>query len=259
MIEELAKQQDSLQKQKIEGFQEYSNALNELNSKQFTRFLMTTTPVRTRMEDLKNFVKDGIKPLEAIRDVILFFTKTDDFILDVFSGSGESLKIIGELDRKALGIEKNADKIAEYNAAVDIDMYLERFNIVHGDARVVASSLPEQFDFILVDPPTKSQTFNDFSEDIADFSIKAYCQYLVDVINCAGHKLKKGKYLVCFMQDFYCKGEYHTLAANVASNVSYLKFRGLKIYSRDMDTNPIKNRKVYAPVQNHFYALIFSL
>ena len=26
-----------------------------------------------------------------------------------------------------------------------------------------------------------------------------------------------------------------------------------------MDTNPIKNRRVYAPVQNHFYALIFSL
>jgi len=258
-MEDLAKQQDSLQKQKIEGFHEYSNELNELNSKQFTRFLMTTTPVRTRMEDLKNFVKDGIKPLEAIRDVILFFTKTNDLILDVFSGYGETLKIIGELERKAVGLEKDSRKIAEYNSAVDIDMYLERFHVINGDASTAISSIEEKFDFILVDPPTKTQTFNDFASDIADLSIQEYCNYITNVINVAGKKLNKGKYLVCFMQDFYCKGEYHTLAANVASSVSYLKFRGLKIYSRDMDTNPIKNRRVYAPVQNHFYALIFSL
>ena len=61
------------------------------------------------------------------------------------------------------------------------------------------------------------------------------------------------------MQDLYFKGAYFMLPALVANKVSNLKFKGIKIYSRHLDINNIPNKKVYAPVQNHFYALIFTL
>ena len=122
-----------------------------------------------------------------------------------------------------------------------------------------SNSLSESFEFIFVDPPVKTHSQKEDPTNIGDLSVDAYISYLVNLLDSLAKNLKRDKYLVCLMQDFYLKGEYFMLPALVASNVSNLKFKGIKIYSRNLDTNTIPNKKVYAPVQNHFYALIFTL
>lgn len=257
-MSDLSDIQDGLQKQYVEGFSEYANSFNDLTAKQFARFLLTTTHIRMRSSDLKNFVKDGIKPFEAIRDVILFFTHQGDSVLDVFSGTGESLKIISELGRIPTGIEKDARKIQEYLDSIASDMFSESAEIINSDALEVLSLLSKTYDFVLVDPPIKTQRQNDFAESFADFSVREYAAYISATIEKASRYLKRSGYLVSFVQDFYSEGIYFSIPSLILEKISNLKFRGIKIYLREVDSNSIKNRRVYAPVQNHFYALIFS-
>ena len=260
MIEQnLSEEQDNLQKQKIEGFKDYSNSLNTLNSKQFTKFLITSEEVRPKANDLKNFVKNGIKPFCAVKQLIEFFTVEGDLVLDVFSGTGETLKMLSDLDREAIGIEKDAEQIANYKHSVISDSFLQDFKVINGDALEVSTNLKEKFDFIFVDPPVKSHRMFEEMDSIGDRPIETYIKYLTSLLDSLSYSLKEGRYLVCLMQDFYFKGQYFMLPAMVASKVSNLKFKGIKIYSRHLDINNIPNKRVYAPVQNHFYALIFTL
>lgn len=255
----LQEQQDSLHKQKIEGFSEYSNDLNELTSKQFTKFLVTVPQtIRPHSKDLKNFVRDGIKPFYALKEIIEFFSKENDVILDVFSGAGENLKLISELERSAVGIEKDAKKISSYKADVCSDTFLSEFPVTQGDALKILEKFFDKFDFILVDPPIKSQKSSIGAENIEERTVDSYCNYIANVLENCSKNIKRGKFVVCLVQDFYCKGEYFMLPSMIASRVMTLKLKGVKIYSRQVDINTIPNKKVYAPVQNHFYALIFT-
>ena len=255
----LSEEQDSLQKQKIEGFKDYSNTLNTLSAKQFSKFLITTEEVRPKVNDLRNFVKNGIKPFFAVKQLIEFFTAEGDLVLDVFSGTGETLKMLSDLDRQAIGIERDSEQILNYKHAVLSDSFLKDFKVIEGDALEVSTNLKEKFDFIFVDPPVKSHRMFDEMDSIGDRSLKYYTDYLVSLLDSLSFRLKEGKYLVCLLQDFYFKGQYFMLPAIVANQVSNLKFKGIKIYSRQLDVNNIPNKRVYAPVQNHFYALIFTL
>lgn len=257
--ESLAKEHESLKKQRIEGFQEYSNDLNSLNAKQFAKFLVTSSQVKPYMKDLKNFVKDGIKPFNAIKDIIDFFSNEGDLVLDVFSGTGENLKMLSDMGRICTGIEKDEEKIQAYKKAVIEDSFLDEAAIIQKDALEGCSSLSAKYDFILVDPPVKSQKSEINASTIGDLPISEYVIYIKNVLESLSKNINSGKYLVCLMQDFYFKGEYFMLPALVSSEVKTLKLKGIKIYSRQLDINNIPNKKVYAPVQNHFYALIFTV
>ena len=257
--ETLAKEHESLQKQKIEGFHEYFNDLNSLNSKQFAKFLVTSSQVKPFMRDLKNFMRDGIKPYHALKEIIDFFSNEGDLVLDVFSGSGENLKMLSDMNRVCTGIEKDTKKVEAYKNSVLEDSFLEEAVIIEKDALQAVSELSAKYDFILLDPPVKTQKSELKAENIGDLPILEYILYIKNVIESLKDNLNNGKYLVCLMQDFYFKGEYYMLPALVASEVKSLKFKGIKIYSRQLDINNIPNKKVYAPVQNHFYALIFTI
>lgn len=254
----LGEEQEGLQKQKIEGFTEYSNDMNSLTSKQFAKFLITSSTVKPFMKDFKNFVSNGVKPYNAVKEVFDFFSKEEDLVLDVFSGTGENLKILSDLSRLSTGIERDKAKIKKYEDSIMEDTFLDSSLILQGDALEVSKTLTAKYDLIVVDPPVKTSKFCDESQDIESRTIEGYVSYLAELIDSLANSLADGKFLVCFMQDFYHKGSYHMLPARVGLSVSSLRLRGIKIYSRQLDINNIPNKKVYAPVQNHFHVLIFS-
>ena len=257
--EALSNTQDSLQKQKIEGFTDYSNKLNALNSKQFAKFLITCEEVRPKSNDLKNFVKNEVKPFFALKQIIEFFSTEGDFVLDVFSGTGETLKMLSDLNRVATGVEKDLDKVSAYKKAVSEDSFLEDFPIIQKDAFDAVQHIDSVYDFILVDPPVKSHKMQSGADSIGDLPLENYIDYTASLIDSLSKNLKKDRFLVCLLQDFYMKGTYSMIPAMVSSKVHNLKLKGIKIYSRCLDINNIPNKRVYAPVQNHFYALIFTL
>lgn len=252
---------DNLIKQKIEGWDTYENSLNSMSSKEFAQFLITTSKVRMTNEDLKSFVDNEVKPTAVRRELIEFFSKKGGRVLDIFCGEGKNLILCSDMEREVVGIEQSKEKVRSYRTQVELDCFLAESEVVTMDAmegvRYLAQSF-EKFDLILIDPPTIKKSTIVSDNDLGTYPISSYGEYLEKLISECSKILKKDGYLVVLVQDFYKNGTYF-MTPSLIKLTSPLKQKGLKIYFRDIDLKFIKNVKVYAPFQNHFYALIYTL
>lgn len=251
---------DNLIKQKIDGWDTYENNLNCLSSKEFAQFLITTSKVRMTNEDLKAFVDNESKPTSVRRELIEFFSKSSGSVLDVFCGDGKNLILCSDMDRHVVGIDHDSLKVNSYLNLVSLDAFLQESELLNLDARAGVKHLKDvnqKFDLILIDPPTLKKAKKG-STDVGLLSPKEYGAYLENLISESAPLMRKSSHLIVLIQDFYFSGEYF-MTPSLIKNTLPLKQKGIKIYFRDIDLKFIKNVKVYAPFQNHFYALIYTL
>lgn len=247
---------------KLEEKQEYINSLNSLNSKEFVSFLKTTSLVRQSKNDLIEFVSSGSKPVEAIMSLLKFFSNPGDLVLNLFAGTGRDLIIASELNREVYGVDNSEEAFEKYMNLVNEDVLLEPSPYLVEDAIQAFSSgklefiQKSQFDFILIDPPSKKFVCNKNSKSIEYLSPSSYCTYLAELLSSANMRLKQDKYMVLLVSDMYNAGKYIFTPGKILEYTS-AKLVGIKIFYRELDESSILNKKVYAPAINHFYCLIF--
>lgn len=249
------------------------NRLNDLSPSDWLKFTKTwfvhNPPPRKKSEILH----PAKYPENLIEEFIRFFTKKGEVVLDPFLGTGSTLVACDHSGRKGIGIElqlKYADVARQRVPASQ--------RIIQGNAaNVELFDLPE-IDFLITSPPygpmlnkkglvskdrTKKGLDVHYSEDPHDLgnaaSYEDFLGRLVNIMVAIKPKLKPGKYAVLILQNYMDKGEYRTLAWDVAKELSkHFQLRGERIWCQDNKTlYPYGYRYSFVPNVHHHYCLIF--
>lgn len=243
---------------------------NQLNNLTGSQWLYWTNTIYET-----NFPVDGTHPLRKMHgamkppalmaEIIEFFTKQGESVLDPFAGVGGTLLGAMMVGRKAFGIEINPAWVDLYQKILntmrgldDPEIHKDNLNqMVLGDCLQVMQSIPEgSFSAIITDPPygcqgrnigfKKETHFNMKSEEEADFgNCDNYADYL--------HKMKRfgeeahrilgpNRYLVIMIGDRYNHGEYLPLGVKVAETLREVGFtwKGIRIWWNKATQRPLK-------------------
>jgi DNA modification methylase len=269
------------------------NQLNDLNGSQWLYWTdsiyLTNIPVDATHPLRKKH--GAIKPPEVMAEVIKFFTKKGEMVLDPFAGVGGTLLGAALARRLSFGFELNPIWVEVYREicrrfvvrgekleprsssstglepCVEIDGVMEQ-----GDCITLISRLqPLSIDAVITDPPYgcqhgiagfKNETnFNMFNGDEPlDFAnARSFDDYLV-MMSLLGKEvwrvLKDGRYFVLIIGDRYQKGEYIPLAAMVGRTMQDIgfKLKGIKIWCNKATQRPLKPYGImsaFVPNINH--------
>ncbi|HEY1098626.1 MAG TPA: DNA methyltransferase, partial [Myxococcota bacterium] len=132
----------------------------------------------------------GATPSHVIWNVVARYTKKNDLVVDPFVGSGTSLDVARDLDRRGRGF----------------DLQTTRDDVMIADARkaLVDHIEPETAHLVFMDPPyANNLTYSDDPRCIGKraFEDGSWSQAMSDVVDGAWRALKSGGHLACFVSD----------------------------------------------------------
>lgn len=178
------------------------------------------------------------KPPQLMRDLIEFFTKPKQCVLDPFAGVGGTLIGASLCDRKAIGIELNPVWVDIYHQ-VCAETEIDPQQMIVGDCLEVLDSLePGSVDFVATDPPYNRQfertmcngvyenqnrktDYSSFSDLPADLSNSNSYEEFLDRIETMFEKtlkvLRPEGYVAVILRNAYQDGEYMMTQADVAA------------------------------------------
>ncbi|MHB1128188.1 MAG: DNA methyltransferase [Bacillota bacterium] len=221
------------------------NALNELSGGEwlyFTKTLLSTAYPSEYAHHLRK-AHGANKPPQLMKQLIEFFTKGGERVLDPFAGVGGTLigASVARPPREGLGIEINQRWIEIYQQVLEECPDLIAFPLVAGDCREVLQAYPDNhFHFIATDPPynthldrtmcdgrydeTHSNRRTDYdmrSEDLRDAANQAgydaYLDFMEEVFRESWRVLVPGRYMAVILRNAYQKGEYIFTHADLAA------------------------------------------
>lgn len=225
------------------------NTLNDLTNTEwmfFTRSVwITTYPNELGFELRKK--QGGNKPPRLMKDLIEFFTKKGDRVLDPMCGVGGTLIGCALAEREGIGIELNKEWVSIYEKVCKQER-IERFDVAIGDALDVLDNLPESsIDFIVIDPPYREDVewdrtmcndtyvtrianvpehYSTSEKDIGN--VKNYSQFLAKILILSQkikRVLKDDRYFVVFCKDEYQSGEFREKSSTIAEIVRKAGFQ----------------------------------
>ncbi len=272
------------------GVYDTRNKLNELTGKEWTYFLNTIwikayPPVADRCGfDLRK-VHPCPKPPNLMRDIILFFTKRDAWILDPFAGVGGTLlgASLADPARNAVGIDINAKYIEAYEKVATAEGVKPQ-EMIHDDACNLLTHpavSQREFDLVLTDPPyfdlmnrpknghkkklygrDDPTPFSRLPNDLGNMTYEGFLVALRDILALATSRLKAGKYLVVFCRDLQPTENHphlvHADVVNTVCRIPGLTYKGMRIWhDQAADLYPFGYPYAYVMNQMHQYVLIF--
>lgn len=269
------------------------NQLNDLSGSEWlywteTLYLTSFPPDQTHGLRKKH---GAMKPPELMAEIISFFTKKHELVLDPFAGVGGTLLGAALVERRSLGFELNPNwvkiyhqiqadflikdetfipKSAGFGKKIDGILYL-------GDCLELMKKIADQsIDALITDPPYGCQhningfqnetNFNMFNlREELDFANAPDFETFLNLIQEFGHEawrvLKNRRYLIMIIGDRYIKGEYFPLGFLVAEKLRQIgfKFKGIRLWSNKATQRPLKPYAIYtsfAPNITHQNILI---
>ena len=233
------------------------NTLNELSGSEWLFFTNTIWETNVPPDGTHAFRKchGAIKPPAAMAELVRFFSRRGERVLDPFAGVGGILLGADLEDRMGVGVEvdgrwvdvfnrirrefrvrdkafiKRARAEGELRAKGDGDVREIRAEIVCDSClQYMAAQPAESFDAIITDPPYGVQhktkgfadetNFSMFSSDARDFAnAPSFADYLKLMQEFGAHAhrvLAPKRYLVILIGDRYVQGEYMPLGVHVA-------------------------------------------
>lgn len=272
------------------GTYDTRNVLNELTGKEWTFFLNSVwikayPPVADRCGfDLRK-VHPCPKPPLLMRDIILFFTKRNQWILDPFAGVGGTLigAALCKPTRNAVGIDLNAAYTSAYEDVCKSEG-LKRQRMLCGDAEGMLSFgevKGREFDLILTDPPysnlmsrpknghkkklygrNDATPFSALPNDLGNLSYDDFLTKLHNILATAVSRLKNKKYLVVFCRDLQPTAEHpfllHADVTEAIRQIPGIVYRGMRIWhDQAADLYPFGYPYAFVMNQMHQYVLIF--
>ena len=222
-------------------------------------------------------VHGAIKPPELMAEIISFFTKKGELVLDPFAGVGGTLLGASLAGRKGFGFELNPKWVRIYQEIQENFLFKDRgffprgegagksieAPLIQGDCLELIKDIDDDsIDAIITDPPYGCQhrvtgfkdetNFNMFNQrEELDFANAPDFDIFLDLIHTFGIEawrvLKNKRYLVMIIGDRYIKGEYLPLGIMVANTLQKVgfKFKGLRIWSNKATQRPLKPYAVY--------------
>jgi len=136
----------------------------------------------------------GATPSYIIWNLLQRYTKEKELVVDCFCGSGTTLDVARDLNRKALGY----------------DVHPTRTDIFRVDARTLPPELTNKVDFVFIDPPYGTHLdYGDDPRDIGklDAADPAYYDAMEQVTREIHRILKPGRHMAVYVSDSYVHGK----------------------------------------------------
>ena len=257
------------------------NALNDMTGEEwlfFTRSVLQTAFPHELSHDLRK-AHGANKPPQLMRQLIEFFTKAGERVLDPFAGVGGTLLGATLAGRRATGIELNPDWAGVYRTVCEREG-LEPEELVVGDALEVLRGMEGPFDMVATDPPynlnlertmcdgkyanaNRRTDYTTFSDDPADLSNLETYEDSLDAMQAVMAEcrrvLRDKRYLVLIVRDAYQDGEYIMTHADLArrGQEAGLVLKGEKIwYQAGTRLRPYGYPYAYVPNIAHQHILV---
>jgi DNA modification methylase len=270
------------------------NRLNDLPGGQWTYFLNSVVNTRYPTSGPEAYAHDirkvhpSPKPPQLMRDLIEFFSKEGELVLDYFMGVGGTLLGASLCNRKAIGIDLNQNYIDVYKQANEA-LGLSEQKTLRGDSiKLLKSELEirkltkkESVALILIDPPygdmlarektgeavknhqdSSPTPFTDLSTDLGNMEIDEFFPIFRESVSDSLKFLKPRGHVVVFMKDLQpdklSPNLLHARVIKDLSEIEGLKYLGLKIWA-DQGVNLYPYGYPFAFVANqiHQYIMIF--
>jgi DNA modification methylase len=273
------------------GTYDTRNPLNEMTGREWVYFLNSILikaypPVADQCGfDLRK-VHPCPKPPYLMRDLILFFTKQNQWILDPFAGVGGTLlgASLSDPPRNAIGIDINPIYVKAYKDVCASNNQIKKQRMIRADSKNIlklSALKDQQFDLILTDPPysdlmnrpknghkkklygrSDPSPFSASSNDLGNLVYDDFLVQLREILTLAISRLKNKKYLVVFCRDLQPTPErrnlLHADVVNSLSMIPGLVYRGMRIWhDQAADLYPFGYPYAFVMNQMHQYILIF--
>ncbi|CAN5445381.1 hypothetical protein BH09PLA1_BH09PLA1_21690 [soil metagenome] len=164
----------------------------------------------------------GATPSYIIWNLLQRYTKERDLVVDPFCGSGTTLDVARDLNRKALGY----------------DVHPTRKDIFRVDARKLPPELSGKCDLVFMDPPYGTHLdYGDDPRDIGklDASDPKYYDAMEQAFAEARRLLKPGKVLALYVSDSYVHGgqpgagEFYPIGFDLFARMTKIGFAPIDI------------------------------
>jgi DNA modification methylase len=261
------------------------NRLNDLAGNEWMFFTKTVlqTSFPSELGHVRRRRHYANKPPALMRQIVEFFTKPGQTVLDPFAGVGGTLLGASLCGRKSVGVELE-DKWLEIYREVCVENGIEPQETVLGDSLEVLPRFVDEgrvFDAIVTDPPyspalkktlcdgkygwsNRSSPFESFSNSPSDLRNSASFDEFYDRLARVGRSLfallKPGGYAALMIRDSYQNGEYIPASFHVAERYRAIgfRFKGVKIwYQTGSPVRPYGYPFTYVPNIVHHNILIF--
>ncbi|HEY2586611.1 MAG TPA: DNA methyltransferase [Tepidisphaeraceae bacterium] len=136
----------------------------------------------------------GATPSYIIWNLLQRYTKPKELVIDPCAGSGTTLDVARDLDRRALGY----------------DVHPTRKDIFRVDARKLPQELTGKVDFVFIDPPYSTHLeYGPDPRDIGklDAAGGQYYEAMEQVIREIHRVLKPGRHMALYVSDSFVKGK----------------------------------------------------
>lgn len=269
------------------------NKLNDFGGVEWCQFInsvvVTTYSTRGKESYAHEIRKKhpSPKPPQLMKEIIQFFTKENEVVLDTFMGAGSTLIGAALCKRKAVGIDLSSDYINLYKEACD-KLHIDKFDTYCGDCIEILEnncSLKEKLaqnppSLLLIDPPyfdmmsrkktggniakygAEGTPFTLSEKDLGNMSKTDFFNNLKLSIEKSLVFIKEKGYVVIFIKDLQPKikeiNMLHYEVVNCLNNIPNLFYKGMKIWA-DMTCKLYPYGYPFSFVANqiHQYILIF--
>ena len=269
------------------------NKLNDLTGKEWTFFINSVFSTHYSTNGKEGYAYDirkihpTPKPPQLMRDLILFFTKENEFVFDCFMGVGGTLLGAALCNRKAAGIDLNSKYIDAYRNAAE-ELKLPVFSTLSGDSleilkdtnKITQLTNNNKISLLLIDPPYSNmmsrektgadiavygKTATPFScseHDLGNMERPLFLAKLRESIELSLPYIKFRGYIVLFIKDLQpSKKELNFLHADVVNELNKIPniyYKGMKIWA-DESTKLYPYGYPFSFVANqiHQYILVF--
>ncbi|HPT68290.1 MAG TPA: DNA methyltransferase [Bacillota bacterium] len=247
------------------------NELNDLSGSEWLYWTGTLYPTNYPPDPTHALrkVHGAMKPPGLMAEIVSFFTKKGELVLDPFAGVGGTLLGAQMAGRRAVGIELNPAWVAVYRRIQGEFSLGEQGPVRGGAGRPITAPMltgdclellarfpAGHFAAIITDPPygckhrvgfKKETNFAMFNpkarEDFGNAQDFAEYYVLMERFGREAYRLlPKGRYLVMLIGDRYQKGEYLPLGVRVAEVMQRVGFRwkGTRIWWNQATQRPLR-------------------
>lgn len=263
-----------------------NNNLNELTGDKW--IYLTQSVLKTDYKKNVGFnlrkIHGANKPPQLMRQLIDFFSKSGEIVLDPFAGVGGTLLGATLSDRKAVGIEINKKWFHIYKEVCKSEGLKSQRFLVGNCLDIINKNImiwKNKIDLILTDPPynikldktmcnnkypnkNRQSDFEYFSKIKEDFSnsknFKEYLNRMKKFLSLSFLVLKPFHYLVLIMRNSYQNGEYimtSSIISEYAKDIGYTMKGEIIWYSNGNRLRPYGYPFVFVPNIVHHNILIF--
>ena len=271
------------------------NRLNHLSGGEWTYNLTSVINTRYPTSGDESYAHDirkihpSPKPPQLMADIIRFFTKPNELILDYFMGVGGTLLGASLEGRRAIGIDLEQKYIDAYKAAASkLDLHIQdcitgnSIELLRDGSKLSSALKGEELSLILIDPPygdmmarpktgeavkkkksTEATPFTNLDTDLGNLDWPEFRYLFKQSVIDAADLLKESGHIVVFIKDLQPKNNQtnllHADLINDLSSISNINYIGTKIWA-DHSVNLYPYGYPYSFVSNqiHQYILIFK-